>query len=91
MSMTVKYGSYAIRSLPLRRRDNSQWKIEITIFWEHDGIITMRPFTSESNCQTEERADISGIRYGRQIIDGHVPGVSLQKSTNTIRDTGTTA
>lgn len=74
---TVKYGVHTIKSFPTLHRTFRRWKIGVTICSERDGITTMRRFQPESSWPTEEHADIFGINYARQIIDGKVPGVSI--------------
>ena len=51
--------------------------MHITIFWEIDGLVTMRAFTSDGEYDTEEEADVHGLAYGERIIDGKVPGVTV--------------
>jgi hypothetical protein len=74
---TFRYGAHTIKSFPSLRMDCRRWKIGITIFCERDGMITMRGFQPESSYLTEEHADLHGIEYARQIIDGNVPGLSV--------------
>ena len=47
-------------------------EIDVRLFKEQDGIITMHTLRPESSCLTEEHADIFGIGYARQVIEGHV-------------------
>lgn len=54
-----------------------QWTLAITIYWERNGLVSMRPFSAEHTYQTEEDADLHGITFGRRIIDGTVPGLSV--------------
>jgi hypothetical protein len=54
-----------------------QWTIAITIDWERDGQVTGRPFSVRNTYQTEEEADLHGITYGVRIIEGKVPGFSV--------------
>jgi hypothetical protein len=54
-----------------------QWTLSIAIYWENEGKMTVRSFSAENPYQTEVEADLHGIAYGQRIIDGKVPGCSL--------------
>lgn len=54
-----------------------QWTLAIAIYWEHNGLVTTRPFSAEHTYQTEDEADLQGIIFGQRIIDGKVPGLSV--------------
>jgi hypothetical protein len=77
MSKTVIYKTYTIRSIPLQLLAPGQWKIEIYVAWERAGIVSDRPFSLAHTYQTEEEADLHGITFGQRIIDGKVPGLSV--------------
>ena len=77
MSTNATYKNYTIRSTPLQLLDSMQWTIEITIEWERDWQVTGRPFSVQSTYATEVEADHHGITYGQRIIDGQVPGFSV--------------
>ena len=71
------YKHYSIRSTPLQRRSAMQWTFSIAIYWERDGKMTVRSFSAENTYSTEAEADLHGIAYGQQIMDGKVPGCSV--------------
>jgi hypothetical protein len=77
MSKNANYKNYAIRSTPVQHPDSMQWTLAIAIYSEHNGLVTMRPFSTENTFQTEEEADLRGITFGQSIIDGTVPGLSV--------------
>ncbi|HSQ90672.1 MAG TPA: hypothetical protein VLM19_00705 [Nitrospiraceae bacterium] len=77
MSRTDTYKNYTTRSTPLQIHDSMQWTLSIVIEWERDGQVTGRPFSAQSIYQTEAEADLHGFTYGQRIIDGQVPGFSL--------------
>jgi hypothetical protein len=54
-----------------------QWTLSIVIDWERGWTVTGRPFSAETTYQTEAEADLHGIAYGQRIIDGKVPGFSV--------------
>ena len=40
--------------------------MHITIFWEIDGLVTMRAFTSDGEYDTEDEADVHGPHRAAQ-------------------------
>ena len=77
MSKQVTYGEYTINSVPVRLADKNEWKSEIEISSQRDGIVTSKPYTDETIYPTEEAADTHGIQLGQEIIDGKTPVVSV--------------
>jgi hypothetical protein len=77
MSRTVTYQNCTIISAPLQDGLSNQWKIRITISWAKDGRTTSRSFWMPIACASEMEADTQGIAYGERIIDGKVPGLTL--------------
>jgi hypothetical protein len=49
----------------------------IAIEWERDGQMTVRPFCTQTNYATKAEADTHGLIHGMRIIDGQVPGSSV--------------
>lgn len=76
MSKKVTYGKYTIKSFS-RPMEGGGWTLYIDISWEQDAGVNTRQFSKESTCQNEEEADIQGINYGQRIIDGKVPGSTV--------------
>ena len=77
MSRHARYKHYTIRSAPLQHPDSRLWTIGITIDWERDGQVSERPFSADNTYRTEVEADLHGLAYGQLIIDGQVPGFSV--------------
>ena len=77
MSKQVVYREYTISSIPVKVADKDEWKPEIEISSQRDGIVTSRPYTDETIYPTEEAADTHGIQLGQEIIDGKTPVVSV--------------
>ncbi len=48
--------------------------MDITIERHEGDRVTELPFSAANLFDTEEAADEHGINFGRQIIDGQVPG-----------------
>ena len=80
MSTTVCYRTYTITSRPLQRPSTGEWEIETSIVWEHDGSMTILPFSTNGTYRTEEEADIDGINYAQRIIDGKIAELSLDEA-----------
>ena len=77
MSRHARHKNYTIRSTPLHLFDSMQWTLPIVISWERDEKVTGRTFSAENTYPTEAEADLHGIAYGQRIIDGQVPGFSV--------------
>ena len=76
MTKNVEYREYTISSTPLQLLERGEWKPEIEISSEREGIVTAEPYTDDTTYATEEAADTHGIKLGREIIDGKVPELS---------------
>jgi hypothetical protein len=76
MSKTVDYRGYTISSTPLHLSGKNEWKPEIEISTEREGVVTAEPYTDETTYTTEETADTYGIKLGQDIIDGKVRELS---------------
>jgi len=70
MSKNVTYREYTISSTPLHLLERDEWKSEIVISSEREGIVTSRPYADDTTYITEEAADNHGIKLGQYIIDG---------------------
>lgn len=76
MSKKINYREYTISFTPLQQVERGEWKPEILISSEREGIVTSEPYTDETTYTTEEAADNHGIKLGQDIIDGKVPELS---------------
>jgi len=77
MSQTVQYQKYTIRSFPEQSPYDGSWTPKISIAWEENGALTFKRFLAETTHQTESEADNHGIMFGERIIDGKMPGLSV--------------
>ena len=77
MSKTVLYKDYTIRSTPIQHPATGLWSIETWIASERAGVKAEWPFALETAYQTEQEADIHGITFRERVIDGKVPGLSV--------------
>ena len=77
MSKEANYKIFTIRSVPLQLHDSVLWTPSIAIEWKREGQTTVRPFCTHTNYATEAEANTHGLIHGMRIIDGKVPGVSV--------------
>ena len=77
MSKNVEYGEYTISSTPLQLSEKNEWKPEIVISSEREGVVSAQQYTDETTYTTEEAADNHGIKLAQDIIDGKAPGLSV--------------
>jgi hypothetical protein len=77
MAKTVEYEGYTIESRPYYDPNWDKWQIRILISCESPRGIRTREFSSMVLYGTEQEADIHGITFGQRIIDGKVPGLSV--------------
>jgi hypothetical protein len=77
MRNTVLYEGYAIQSSPRYRAEWEQWQLCIIISFRHHGAMKPREFFSEAFYMTEHEADIHGIAFGQDLIDGKLDGLSV--------------
>ena len=77
MSNTVLYEGYAIQSSPRYLPELDKWQLCIIISFKQHGAMKPREFTSEVLYPTEQDADVQGIAFGQQLIDGKVEGRSV--------------
>ena len=76
MSKAAEYRGYTISSTPTQLLGRSEWKPEIVISSEREGIATTQSYADDTTYATEEAADIHGITLGQEIIDGKAPELS---------------
>ena len=77
MSKNVEYGEYTISSTPLQLSEKNEWKPEIVISSEREGVVSAQQYTDETTYTTEEAADNHGVKLAQDIIDGKAPGLSV--------------
>jgi hypothetical protein len=68
------YKGYRIEAHPYQLADSGEWTINTHILIQRGSEITERPFYAGNKFQTEAEAAAHCIDFGRQIIDGKVPG-----------------
>jgi len=73
----VPYRGYWIRSTPKQLRDTGEWTLEVHIGRDTGGERRERICTARDTFKTREDAVVRGVRFGRDVIDGKVPGCSV--------------
>jgi hypothetical protein len=76
MSKNVEYRGYTISSTPLQRLGKDEWRAEIEISSEREGIVMAEPYKDDTTYATEEAAVTHRIKLGQAIIDGKAPELS---------------
>ena len=77
MSKQVEYREHTITSTPVKLTGKNEWKPEIEISSEREGIVTSRPYSDDTIYPTEEAADTYGIQLGENIIEGKATELSV--------------
>jgi hypothetical protein len=79
MSKDITYKGYTIRPALRQLPDAGQWELNVFISWPaDDDEEESRHFYSAGRYATEEEARVQCIAYGQRIIDGQVPGLSVE-------------
>ncbi|MGC4098009.1 MAG: HlyU family transcriptional regulator [Nitrospira sp.] len=77
MGTGVAYQGFVILPAPRPLGDVDMWEVNLHIAWStQDGAQTRHFFTADKY-GTEEEAAIHCVAYGKLIIDGKIPGVSV--------------
>ena len=74
---TEQYEGFIIEALPNLLRDSSRWTVNGQIARDRHGTVKTRSFTAADTYETEEQAVLRSFELGRQIIEGRVPGISV--------------
>jgi len=77
--MGFVYRGYLLRSKSIQFADGNRWTLEVTVSLHKDSGAEPKEqtFSSENTFSSKEMADMEGIIYARKIIDGEVPGLSI--------------
>ncbi len=79
--MGFVYRSYLLRSKSIQLVENNRWTLQVTVSLHKDsgdGEPKEQTFSSENTFSSKEMADMEGIIYARKIIDGEIPGLSIE-------------
>ena len=70
----VQYEGYEIEVRTGQLRDDGRWTLDINIWRDSGSETAVTPFSSSTTFGTRDEAVQHCINFGRQIIDGKVPG-----------------
>ncbi len=78
--MGFVYRGYVLRSKSIQLVERNRWTLEVAISLPGGagGEPREKTFSSENTFSSKEMADMEGIIYARKIIDGEVPGLSIE-------------
>ncbi|MGO9416922.1 MAG: CV_2116 domain-containing protein [Syntrophobacteraceae bacterium] len=77
--MGFVYRGYLLRSKSIQLVDTNRWTLQVTVSLHKDsgGEPREQTFSSENTFSRKTVADTEGIIFARKIIDGEVPGMSV--------------
>ncbi|MBS0150698.1 MAG: hypothetical protein JSR31_07125 [Nitrospira sp.] len=78
MTQAVTYKGYTIQPAPRQLVDTGQWELNVFISWATEDGEESRLFVKTGRFATEAEASVQCITYGQQIVDGKVPGSTVQ-------------
>jgi len=78
---TVEYKGFELSPAPYQLTDTEKWEVRVVITRHHDsrGKTLEKTCTAENTCDTREEAEALAIDFGRKIIDGECPGLSVNE------------
>jgi hypothetical protein len=74
---TEQYEGFLIEALPNLLRDSNRWTVNGQIAYDRRGTVKTRSFSGADTFESEEEAVLHTLELGRQIIEGRVPGLSV--------------
>lgn len=78
MIQAVTYKGYTLQPAPRQLVDTGQWELNVFISWSVDDEEDSRHFVKTGRYATQDEATTQCIAYGQQIIDGQIPGLSVE-------------
>ncbi len=76
-SPEVVYEGYRVRPTPKQLRDTLEWTLEVHIARDRGRELREQLCSARNSFKTRDEAVARGIQFGRDIIDGKVPGCSV--------------
>ena len=79
----MRYSSYKDYDIAVKSQwlaDTGKWTLEVTIMRESDPNKTAmsRTFETDDQYNTEEEAVAASLEHAKKIIDGQVPGATVE-------------
>ena len=77
--MGFVYRGYLLRSKSIQLVESNRWTLEVTVSLHKDSGAEPgeQTFSSENTFSSKEMADMESIIFARKIIDGEIPGLSI--------------
>ena len=72
-----EYRGYIINPVP-DRLSTGKWTTNVRISKHRDDGVTERSFSASNEFETEVDAEEGSIDFGKKIIDGEFPGLTVQ-------------
>jgi len=77
MTQAIIYKCFTIQPAPRQLVDTGQWELNVFISWDTEDDEDSRHFVKTGWYATPEEATAQCIAYGKQIVDGQIPGSSV--------------
>ncbi len=81
MNDRLEYNGFFVCAAPYQRADDNRWTLNLQIELHTGDRVISRPFSTLDTFETREEAVSHGIQFGRRIIDGSEPGLSVVDMT----------
>lgn len=76
--MKHQYGTYEIEPKVWELRDSHRHSVEVTLSRHFGEGAWVCPYYLNEEFETKRDAEIFGIRFGKDVIDGRVPNCSVK-------------
>jgi hypothetical protein len=73
----VQYQGYDIQAVPRKLANGGKWELNIKILRHSESATKVRNFFAADTYDTREEAVQNCFRFGKQIIDGQLPGCTV--------------
>ncbi len=81
MNDHLEYGGFIILALPYQLGDDNRWTLNIQIELHTGDRVVSRSFSTIDTFETRDEAVSHCFQFGRRIIDGSEPGLSVVDMT----------
>jgi len=75
--MTIEYKGYEITPISNQFEDSGEWTVGVSITKHRGSDSSLKPFSASNTFLTKEEAVAHSIEFGKKIINGEQPGVSI--------------
>ncbi|GKS66327.1 hypothetical protein YTPLAS72_36310 [Nitrospira sp.] len=77
MTQAITYKGFTIQPAPRQLVETGQWELNVFISWGAEDEEDSSHFVKTGRYATSEEATAECIAYGKQIVDGQIPGSSV--------------